>query len=253
MCTEPGPGKQRIPLLGWLARGTAAAGTFPALRFPTICAFLALAACGGDAPKAAPAGAAPAPAEALVNPDPNKLAAAAPDSFTIVFTTTKGDVEVLVQRRLAPRGADRLHYLVTNGFFSGARFYRVLPGFVAQFGLSGIPAVDAAFDKLTLDDDPVRAKNLKGTLVFATAGPNTRTTQLFINLADNAQLDQMGFAPLGKVVRGMDAVEKFYAGYGEGAPMGAGPDQMKLKAVGNDYLKAQFPELDSVVRATIKP
>lgn len=215
---------------------------------------LLLAACGGgDAPK--PAGGAPAaaaPSEALTAPDPTKLLAAGPDSFTIVFATSKGDVEVTVNRKLAPRGADRLHYLVTNGFFSGARFFRVLPGFVAQFGLSGIPAVDAAFDKLTLEDDPVKAKNEKGTLVFATAGPNTRTTQLFINLADNAQLDQMGFAPLGRVTKGLDVVEKFYAGYGEGAPMGSGPDQMRLKAQGNDYLQSQFPELDFIKSATIK-
>lgn len=216
---------------------------------------LLLAACGGgDAPKpAAGAPAVAAPSEALTAPDPNKLLVAGPDSFTIVFATSKGDVEVTVNRKLAPRGADRLHYLVTNGFFSGARFFRVLPGFVAQFGLSGIPAVDAAFDKLTLEDDPVKAKNEKGTLVFATAGPNTRTTQLFINLADNAQLDQMGFAPLGRVTKGLDVVEKFYAGYGEGAPMGAGPDQMRLKAQGNEYLQSQFPELDFIKSATIKP
>ncbi len=216
---------------------------------------LALAACGGgDAPK--PAGGAPAaaagPSEALTAPDPIKLQVAAPDTFTILLATTKGDVEITVERKLAPRGADRLHYLVANGFFTGARFFRVLPGFVAQFGLSGVPAVDAAFDKLTLEDDPVKAKNEKGTLVFATAGPNTRTTQLFINLADNAQLDQMGFAPLGRVTKGMEVVEKFYAGYGEGAPMGAGPDQMRLKAQGNDYLQSQFPELDYIKSATIK-
>ena len=212
---------------------------------------LAVGACGGDTPKAA-AGATPAPPIALVAPDKLALSAAAPDSFTVVFATSQGAVEILVRRAWAPIGADRLHYLVSNGFFSGARFFRVLPGFVAQFGLSGIPVVDDAFDKLTLADDPVKTKNRKGTLVFATAGPNTRTTQLFINLADNAQLDQMGFAPLGEVVRGLDLVEKLYAGYGEGAPMGAGPDQGKLKSDGNAYLRERFAKLDSIASATIK-
>ncbi len=222
------------------------------MRILLLGALGALAACGGDdQSKGAPA--VPTVSPALVNPEPLKLAAAGPDSFTVVFTTSKGDVEVMVRRAWAPKGADRLHYLVTNGFFTGARFFRVLPGFVAQFGLSGVPDVDATFDKFPLTDDPVKAKNVKGSLVFATAGQNTRTTQLFINLADNAQLDQMGFAPFGTVVRGMDAVEKFYAGYGEGAPMGGGPDQGKIKGDGNSYLRAQFPELDSVVTARIKP
>ena len=211
-----------------------------------------LAACGGDDAKGAatPEPAAPA---ALVSPDPAKLASAAPESFIIVFTTSEGDVEVLVKRSWAPKGADRLHYLAANGFFTGARFFRVLPGFVAQFGLSGHPAVDAAFEKLSFEDDPVKEKNLTGTLVFATAGPNTRTSQLFINLADNAQLDEMGFAPVGRVIRGMEVVQQLYAGYGEGAPMGVGPDQGRIKSDGNLYLRGQFPELDSVVTASVKP
>ncbi len=219
-------------------------------RILILSAFL-LAACGGDS-KTSAAGRTAAAPSALTAPAPAALAATAPDSFTILLATSRGEVEIVVRRAWAPKGADRLHYLVANGFFSGARFFRVLPGFVAQFGLSGVPAVDAAFDKLTLEDDPVKAKNAKGTIVFATGGPNTRTTQLFINYADNAQLDQMGFAPLGQVTRGMDVLEKLHADYGEGAPMGGGPDQGKIKGDGNAYLRAQFPKLDSIVSATIR-
>lgn len=221
------------------------------MRRILLISLLAVVACDGDA-KTPAAGSAAAASAALTAPDPALLAAAAPDSFTIVLATSRGEVEILVHRGWAPKGADRLHYLVANGFFTGARFFRVLPGFVAQFGLSGIPAVDAAFDKLTLEDDAVKAKNTKGTIVFATGGPNTRTTQLFINYADNAQLDQMGFAPIGQVTRGMEVVERFHADYGEGAPMGGGPDQGKIKGDGNAYLRAQFPKLDSIVSATIR-
>lgn len=222
------------------------------MRILRLAALAALAACtGGDQSKGAESSQAPVASPALTAPDPQKLAAAAPDTFRVLIQTNEGQVEVLVHRAWAPIGADRFYYLVSNGFFTGARFFRVLPGFVAQFGLSGNPEVDAAFDKLTLTDDPVKTKNTTGTIVFATAGPNTRTTQLFINLADNAQLDEMGFAPFGEVVRGMPAVEKLYSGYGEGAPQGVGPDQGKIKTDGNTYLRELFPELDSIETATI--
>lgn len=205
-----------------------------------------LGACGGER-----AGTPIAPA--LLTPDSAALAAPAPDSFTVVLTTSKGEVEIRVRRAWAPLGADRLHYLALNGFFGGARFFRVLPTFIAQFGLSGVPAVDSAFDRLPIADDPVRTQNRRGTLVFATAGPNTRTTQLFVNLADNAQLDALGFAPIGEVVRGMDVVAQLYAGYGEGVPYGPGPDQRRIGAAGNRYLRTAFPLLDSISSVTLRP
>lgn len=177
----------------------------------------------------------------------------APDSFAVTFTTSAGDVDVVVRRAWAPRGADRLYWLASRGFFDGVRFFRVLPGFVAQFGLSGVPAVDKAWDTRAFPDDPSTHTNARGTVVFANAGPNTRTTQLFINLANNGKLDAMGFAPFGEVRRGMDVVDKLYSGYGEGAPYGSGPDQGNLKRDGNRYLTATYPKLDSIVKTVVTP
>ena len=218
---------------------------------------LALAACQGadkkpaEAADTASAAVAPPPpvvSEALTNPDPSALAAAAPNTFTVVFNTSKGDVEVAVDRSLAPLGADRLYYLANNGFFTGARFFRVVAGFMAQFGLSGIPEVDAAFDKHPLKDEPRKMSNEKGTLAFATSGPNTRTTQMFINLVDNGPLlDAQGFAPVGKVVVGMDVVENLLSGYGETSNV-----QGMIMVRGNEYLRTHFAELDSIVSASIK-
>ncbi len=189
---------------------------------------------------------------ALLAPDRAALAVAAPDSFSVVFTTSRGEVEVLVHREWAPLGADRLHYLATNGFFTGARFFRVRPPFVVQFGLSGNPAVDAAFEAVPLKDEPVRTPNFIGTLVFANAGPDTRASQMFFNLSDNLQLDARGFAPVGQIVRGLDVVMQLYSGYGEIAPSGAGPDQMMIMRDGNAYLRTNFPALDSIVVANVK-
>ncbi|MEP6781087.1 MAG: peptidylprolyl isomerase, partial [Gemmatimonadaceae bacterium] len=151
-------------------------------------------------------------------------------------------------RSLSPHGADRLHYLVVNDFFTGARFFRVVRGFAAQFGLSGIPAVDKSFDIRPIPDDRRKITNAKGTLVFAAHGPNSRSTQLFINTVDNGQrLDAQGFAPVGRVVRGMDVVEQLESGYGE-----TSNTQGRIMVRGNDYLRVAFPELDSIVRATVK-
>src|ERR1051325_9200628 len=165
--------------------------------------------------------------------------ATAPASFHVRFETSAGAFVVEVTRAWAPPGADRLSELVRQGFF------RVVPGFVVQFGLSGDPAVSARWHAATIPDDPVTQHNTRGTLTFATAGPNTRTTQLFINYRDNIRLDGMGFAPLGRVVEGMDVVDHIYAGYGER------PDQAQIEARGNAYLAAAFPRLDSITRATI--
>ena len=188
-------------------------------------------------------------AHSLLNPA--SLHDFAPATFRAEFETTQGVFIVEVTRAWAPLGADRFYNLVKYGFFNGARFFRVLPGFVVQFGLSPNPRVSGVWSKAALKDDPVTQSNLTGYLTFATAGPNTRTTQVFINLADNARLDAMGFAPFGKVVEGIGVVQKLYSGYGEGAPRGNGPDQDKIEKEGEAYLAKGFPKLDKIKLATI--
>jgi len=214
-------------------------------------AFLALqlvpVACKEKSPPVPPQEAAvPAPPPPSAPPD-----AASPDSFRVKFATTKGDFTIQVNRAWAPKGADRFHRLVTDGYFKDVRFFRVLPGFMAQFGLSGNPALNAKFDTLRIADDPVAQSNKRGMLTFATAGPNTRSNQFFINYNDNASLDVQGFAPFGRVVDGMKVVDAIYSGYGEGAPNGAGPSQDSIVTKGNEYLQRRFPKLDYIKSATI--
>jgi len=168
-----------------------------------------------------------------------------PEVFKVRFETSKGEIVIQVHRAWAPRGADRFRELVEAGFFDGCRFFRVVPGFVVQFGLNGDPKLNAKWRNKRIPDDPVLHENLKGTITFATAGPNTRTTQLFINLVDNTNLDSMGFSPFGEVVKGMDVVEKIYAGYGER------PQQPMIEAQGNAYLQKEFPKLDYIKKAEI--
>ena len=201
------------------------------------------------APPAAPA--TPAASAALLTPDSAKLNATGPDSFVVRFTTSRGSFDVKVHRAWAPRGADRLYYLAANGFFDGVRFYRVISGFMAQFGAHGNPDVARGWDGRNLLDEPVKHSNVRGTLTYAMGGPNSRTTQLFINFANNARLDGMGFSPVGAVVTGMPVVDSLYSGYGEGAPSGQGPDQGRLGSEGNAYLMREFPKLDSIVAATV--
>jgi peptidyl-prolyl cis-trans isomerase A (cyclophilin A) len=177
--------------------------------------------------------------------DPGKLTATAPETFRAVFNTTKGRVVIEVTRSLAPNGADRFYNLVRSGYFTDIAFFRVIPGFMCQFGIDGDPAVSAKWRDANLNDDPVKGSNTRGTITFATAGPNTRTTQLFINFGDNANLDGQGFAPFGKVVEGMDAVDKINGEYGES------PDQGRIQGEGNAYLKQQFPNLDYIKSASI--
>jgi len=171
--------------------------------------------------------------------------ATAPARYQVRFETSAGVFVVDVTRAWAPRGADRLYNLVRQGFYDGTRFFRVVPGFVVQFGLSGDPAVSARWRDATIADDPVAQSNARGTVTFATGGPDTRTTQLFINYADNRRLDGMGFSPVGVVALGMDVVDRIYAGYGES------PDQGQIESRGTAYLAEQFPQLDSIARATI--
>jgi len=186
--------------------------------------------------------------------NPASLHARAPEEFKAQFTTTKGDFVVDVHRDWAPRGADRFYNLVRAGFFNGVAFYRVHPGFMVQFGISPKPAISKAWDKANIPDDPVKQGNTRGMVVFATAGPNTRTTQLFINFKDNKFLDSMGFAAFGEVVEGMDVVDMLYSGYGEIPPMGGrGPDPDKLESEGDAYLVKNFPMIDKIKLAKILP
>lgn len=204
-----------------------------------------------DTVAAAPAAPAAPPSEALLRPDATKLFSAAPDSFAVHFVTSRGAFDLKVHRGWAPKGADRLYYLVSNNFYDGIRFYRVINGFMAQFGAAGDTAVAHVWADRKFNDDPVKHSNKRGTLTFATGGPDTRTTQLFINYRDNAQLDAMGFAPLAEVTDGMTVVDSLYNGYGEGAPQGQGPDQGQLAREGNAYLIRQFPRLDYIVSARV--
>jgi peptidyl-prolyl cis-trans isomerase A (cyclophilin A) len=178
-------------------------------------------------------------------------AVSAPATYRARFQTTAGVFVIEVQREWAPRGADRFYELVKSGYFDGQRFFRVLSGFMAQFGIHGDPKMSAVWRERRIPDDPVRQSNTRGMVTFATAGPNTRTTQVFINYANNSMLDGQGFAPFGRVIEGMAVVDRLFAGYGEGAPRGRGPDQGRIQAEGNAYLAREFPKLDAVKRATI--
>ena len=205
-------------------------------------AALALAgACRGGPPAVSP----------LLAPQPQQLDAAGPDSFVVRFETTKGAFDLKVHRDWAPRGADRVHWLVRHGFYDRARFFRVVPDFVVQFGIPADTAVARLWRTRRIDDDSVRRSNVRGTLSFAAGGPNTRTTQLFINLKDNTRLDHLGFAVLAQVVAGMEVVDSLYRGYGEGAPRGKGPSQERINAEGDAYLAREFPLLDQVRRARV--
>jgi peptidyl-prolyl cis-trans isomerase A (cyclophilin A) len=176
----------------------------------------------------------------------------APEKFNVRLETSKGDVELEVTREWAPKGVDHFYTLVKTGFYNGARFFRVRPGFVVQFGINGDPKTNRIWSTMNLPDDPVKQSNTRGMVTYATAGPNTRTTQIFINLADtNKRLDKDGFAPFAKVTKGMDVVESFYSGYGEMAPRGQGVDTDLLEQRGDPYLETKFPRLDFIKKAAI--
>ena len=194
-----------------------------------------------QAPPPAPAA---APTGNLMNP--STLKAQAPDLFRVKFATTHGDFVVEVHRAWAPLGADRFYNLVVNNFFTDAAFFRYVPNFIVQFGLPANPAIGRVWQTANIKDDPVKHGNTKGTLVFATAGPNTRTTQFFINFADNTPLDAQGFAAFGQVVSGMNIAEGLYSGYGEK------PDQGAITAQGKAYLDKNFPKIDSIKSTTIE-
>ena len=233
---------------------------------------LTFAACGGKGGGDKPAGAtgggatpaattAPAPAANLsassspANPEvlmePSKLTEKAPDQFKAKFETTKGSFVIAVTRDWAPNGADRFYNMVKAGFYKDIAFFRAIDGFMVQFGIHGDPKVAKAWRDAKINDDPVKQSNKPGMVTFATAGPNTRTTQIFINYGENSRLDGMGFSPFGQVVEGMDIVNSLYKGYGEGAPRGRGPDQGRAQAEGNAYFKKDFPQMDYINSAAI--
>lgn len=223
---------------------------FDRFRTTTIAALLVLAAACDPA----------APPQEEEAPSPDSAGAAgpaadatAPAVFRVRMETSKGPVVIELHRDWAPMGVDRFYTLVQADFFSDARFFRVLPGFVAQFGIPADPQLARAWDDRNLQDDPVKQGNRRGTLTYASMAPtpHTRSTQLFINLADNPNLDGMGFAAIGEVVEGMSAIDSLFSGYGEGPPYGTGPDQGRMTAQGNTYLQQNFPQLDYIRSVTI--
>jgi peptidyl-prolyl cis-trans isomerase A (cyclophilin A) len=183
---------------------------------------------------------------------PATLKETAPAKFNAKFDTSAGVFVIEVTRAWAPLGADRFYNLVKNGYYNDVRFFRVIPGFMVQFGINGDPAVNRVWQPARIQDDPVKESNTRGMVTFAHAGPNTRTTQVFINFGNNASLDRQGFPPFGRVVTGMDVVDKLNGEYGEGAPGGRGPDQGRVQAEGNAYLGRGFAKLDYVKTATIE-
>ena len=206
-----------------------------------------LAACsgkeqGGDEQAATQA---PPPMSPLANPNAPEMNQTAPAIYRAKFESSAGDFEIEVTRAWAPRGADRFYNLVKHGWFDDARFFRVMPNFVVQFGIHGDPQISKWWRNARIPDDPVTQSNKRGTITFATAGVDSRTTQVFINYGDNAQLDAQGFSPFGRVSSGMPVVDRINASYGQT------PNQGMIQQQGNTYLQANFPNLDYVKKATI--
>jgi peptidyl-prolyl cis-trans isomerase A (cyclophilin A) len=185
--------------------------------------------------------------------NPYAFRAVAPPLYRVRFSTTHGDFVVEVNREWAPLGADRFYNMVRSHYLNNSSFYRIAPGFIVQFGMAADPAVNTAWDKAPIKDDPVKQSNKRGTLVFAkTDSPNSRTTELFINLRDNSMLDRDGFAAFGAVTEGMDVVDGLYSGYGEMKEMGGnGPSQALAEKYGKVYLDKSFPKLDSIRSALV--
>jgi peptidyl-prolyl cis-trans isomerase A (cyclophilin A) len=210
---------------------------------------------GADTAPATGAAAAPA-GSPLMDAKSPEMTKPAPEIYRAKFETSKGPFVIEVTRKWSPNGADRFYNLVGNGYFDGDRFFRVISGFMVQFGINGDPKLNEVWREANIpDDQPTGAdkqSNTRGMVSFAKTGaPNSRSTQLFINFGDNSRLDGMGFTPIGKVVEGMAVVDSLYSGYGEGAPRGAGPDQMQIQTEGNKYLDASFPKMDFIKKASI--
>jgi peptidyl-prolyl cis-trans isomerase A (cyclophilin A) len=193
-----------------------------------------------------------APEKALTKP--GAFSETAPESYKVKFETTSGAFTLEVTRAWAPNGADRFYNLVKSGFYDETRFFRVVPGFVVQWGISGDPEIAEPWSEASIEDDPVKESNKAGSVSYAMRGPGTRTTQVFINLKDNSSsLDGRGFAPFGRVTEGMEIIEQLYSGYGDGPPRGNGPYQPRFQEEGNAYLEEFFPKLDHIKKATLIP
>ncbi len=190
---------------------------------------------------------APKPENPLLSPHGAEMTRQAPESFRARFETSKGNFVVQVTRSLAPRGVDRFYNLVRHGFYNDCRFFRVIPRFVVQFGINGDPKYSRFWMEARINDDPVKGSNKRGTITFATAGPNSRTTQVFVNYIDNVRLDSMGFAPFGEIVEGMDVLDSLNSEYQDNASK----NQDKIQTQGNAYLKSRFPNLDYIKKAVI--
>ena len=189
------------------------------------------------------------PAQTSKLAEPTQLTATAPDVFRARVETSKGAFVIEVHREWAPLAADRFYNLVRNGFYDGTRFFRVRPGFMAQFGLNGDPGIQAAWQRASLRDEPPTKSNTRGYVSFAKENlPNTRFTQIFVNYGDNSYLDEQGFAPFGQVLTGMEVVDKLFS-----PPRDNEPDQRRILREGNGYLQKEFPQLDFVKKATIVP
>lgn len=206
---------------------------------------------GGDAPAAEPPDSGDDPMNLLMNPADPALNHMAPETFRVRLTTSEGEVILELHREWSPLGVDRFYNLVRGGFFDGVRFFRVVDGFVAQFGIHGDPRIQSRWRTATIRDEPVVEGNTRGRVTYAKGGPNTRSTQLFVNYADNSPLDPQGFPAIGEVVEGLDVVDRLYSGYGDAPPRGSGPEQALIQQRGNEYLNAEFPELDYIVTAEI--
>ncbi len=210
---------------------------------------LLTAACGGAPDAEEPTD--PRRTDPLLRP--NRYAETAPERYQVKLETSEGDVVIQVVRSWAPLGADRFYNLAMGGFYDDTRVYRVLPNFMAQFGLNDNPYVNQVWKSEYLVDDPVIETNARGRVAFAKGGLHTRTTEVFISYKDNAALDGEGFTPFGEVIEGMEVVDAFYAEYGDGPPRGDGPYQAMAAARGNEYLDADFPELTRIVGVTVTP
>jgi peptidyl-prolyl cis-trans isomerase A (cyclophilin A) len=190
--------------------------------------------------------------KALLDPKSAEMTAKAPAVFKALFETSKGKFVIQAHRDWSPQGADRFYNLVRLGYYDDARFFRIIKGFMAQFGINGDPKINAALRTSGIPDDPAKMGNTRGRVTFAKTGaPNSRTTQLFINFGDNSRLDAQGFTAFGEMVEGMAVVDSLYSGYGEGPPSGKGPNQNQVQAEGNAYLNASFPQLDYIKKAVI--
>lgn len=216
------------------------------LRPTEVALALLVVGCAGDGGDATPA----VERNPLLRPD--SYAQTAPETFRVRLETSVGDVVVDVHRAWAPIGADRFYNLVQGGYYDDARVYRVLENFMAQFGLHADPFVTRAWKSQFLVDDPVVESNTRGRMAFAKGGLHTRTTEVFISYKDNRALDAEGFTPFGEIVEGMEVVDAFHSGYGDGPPRGEGPYQAMAEARGNEYLDAEFPELTRILRATVE-